>query len=156
VTIAKALEVYFLNQQNERLAKELRQKNEELGRTNQNLEEMVSERTNDILFQNKVLQFAQNVLHCLPAAVLGVDPEGLIVQSNRMANQIFAATGASLTGQKMNAALPDDICSFIRPIIGDGIMSIRMEINQRTYLVYGVAMNNLGSQQGKILFLVPV
>ncbi|MCJ7601227.1 MAG: response regulator [Desulfobulbaceae bacterium] len=156
VTVAKALEVYFLNRQNERLTDELRQANEELGIINQNLEEIVRERTNDILFQNKVLQFSQNVLHCLPAAVLGIDPDGLIVQSNSMANQIFAAKGASLTGQQMNAALPDDICSFIRSIIGGEIMSIRVEINHRTYLVNGVAMNNSDSQQGKILFLVPV
>ncbi|MCJ7602312.1 MAG: response regulator [Desulfobulbaceae bacterium] len=66
VTIAKALEVYFLNRQNERLTSELRQANEELGIINLNLEEIVRERTNDILFQNKVLQFSQNVLHCLP------------------------------------------------------------------------------------------
>jgi len=156
VTIAKALEVYFLNQQNERLTDELRQANEELGIINQNLEEIVRERTNDILFQNKVLQFSQNVLHCLPAAVLGIDPEGLIVLSNRMADKIFAAKGTSLTGLQMNTALPDDICSFIRSFIGGEIMSIRMDINLRTYLVKGIAMNYSDSQQGNIVFLVPV
>jgi two-component system NtrC family sensor kinase len=156
VTIAKALEVYFLNRQNERLADELRQKNEELGIINQSLEEIVRERTNDILFQNKVLQFSQNVLHCLPAAVLGIDPDGLIVQSNRMSDRIFAAKGASLTGLPMDKALPDGICSFVRSIAGDEIMSIHPEINHRTYLVNGVAMNDSDSQQGIILFLVPV
>jgi len=156
VTIAKALEVFFLNEQNQRLARELQQKNEELGRINQNLEEIVRERTNDILFQNKVLQFSQNILHCLPAAVLGIDPDGLIVQSNRMSNQIFAPEGASLTGRQMHAALPASICSFIISIAGKEIMSTRMEINSRTCLVNGVAMNDSDSQQGKILFLVPV
>jgi two-component system NtrC family sensor kinase len=156
VTIAKALEVYSLNEQNQRLTWELQQTNEELSTINQNLEEIVTERTNDILFQNKVLQFSQNILHCLPAAVLGIDPDGLIVQSNRMSNQIFTAKGASLTGLQMDDALPNDICSLIRAIVGKEIMSTRLEINNRTYLVNGVAMDNSDSQQGKILFLVPV
>ncbi|RJX25964.1 MAG: hybrid sensor histidine kinase/response regulator [Desulfurivibrio sp.] len=156
VTIAKALEVFFLNEQNQRLTRELQQKNDELESINQNLEEIVRERTNDILFQNKVLQFSQNVLHLLPAAVLGIDPDGLIVQSNRMSNQIFAAEAASLTGLQINAALPAEICSFISSIAGRETRSTRMEINSLTYLVNGVAMSDSDSQQGKILFLVPV
>ena len=88
--------------------------------------------------------------------MLGIDPDGLIVQSNRMSNQIFTAKGASLTGLQMDDALPNDICSLIRSIAGKEIMSTRLEINNRTYLVNGVAMDNSDSQQGKILFLVPV
>jgi len=156
VTIAKALEVFFLNEQNQRLTGELQETNEELSIINENLEEIVRERTNDIMFQNKVLQFSQNILHCLPAAVLGIDPDGLIVQSNRMSDQIFAAKGASLTGLQLDDALPDDISSFIRSIVGNEIRSTRLEINSLTYLVNGVAMNDSDSQQGKILLLVPV
>ncbi|MBU0910202.1 MAG: response regulator [Proteobacteria bacterium] len=156
ITIAKALEVYFLNEQNQRLTSELQDSNEELSTINQNLEEIVRERTNDILFQNKVLQFSQNILHCLPAAVLGIDPDDLIVQSNRMSNQIFTEKGTSLTGLQMDAVLPGDICSLVRSIAGKDVMSTRLEFNNRTYLVNGVAMHDSDSQQGKILLLIPV
>lgn len=153
VTIAKALEVYFLNQHNERLTEELSEKNEELSRINQSLEEMVQERTNDILFQNRVLQYAQNVLHALPAAVLGIDPDGLIVQSNRMADDIFTGKGISLTGMKAQSALPEELRSLLRSLPAGQPRSIRTEINHQTYLVSGAQMKGKDFQQGSILLL---
>ncbi|MFH1215827.1 MAG: response regulator [Pseudomonadota bacterium] len=155
VTIDKALEVYFLNQQNQILTLELKQKNDELLRINQDLEEIVLQRTNDILFQNKVLEFSQNVLHSLPAAVLGVDPDGLIVQSNRVADEIFAGNGQSLTGRQMAASLPENVCAFIHAISTDGTISDRLSVNDRIYLVNGVEMKDLQGQKGKIILLLP-
>ncbi len=155
VTIDKALEFYFLNQQNQILTLELKQKNDELLRINQDLEEIVQQRTNDILFQNKVLEFSQNVLHSLPAAVLGVDPDGLIVQSNRVADEIFAGNGQSVTGRQMAASLPENVCAFIHAISTDGTISDRLSVNDRIYLVNGVEMKDLQGQKGKIILLLP-
>lgn len=155
VTIEKALEVYFLNRQNEILTRELQDTNEELSQINQNLEKIVQERTNDILFQNKVLEFAQNVLHSLPAAVLGVDPDGLIVQSNRISDELFGNNRQSLTGRQMTSSLPENVRVFIHSITAAGPISDRFVINGRLYLVNGVEIKATTGQRGKIALLVP-
>ncbi|MCK5341243.1 MAG: response regulator, partial [Desulfobulbaceae bacterium] len=84
VTIKKALEVFFLRRKNENLSDKLMASNEELTELNNNLEEEVAKRTADLLFQNKAMQFAHNVMDALPAAVIGLDPDGLIVLSNAL------------------------------------------------------------------------
>lgn len=155
ITIDKALEVYFLNQQNEMLTRELQDKNEELSHINQNLEQIVQDRTNDILFQNKVLELAQNVLHSLPAAVLGIDPDGLIVQSNRFSDRIFVAAGESLIGKNMTASLPENLCGFIQSVSPEKILVGHMAVSGNSYLIRGVEMNSAQQQKGKIILLVP-
>ncbi|MBI4791996.1 MAG: response regulator [Deltaproteobacteria bacterium] len=155
VTIAKAFEVYFLNRQNEILSDELRQTNEELSTINQNLEQMVRERSADILLQNKALRFAQNVLHFLPAAVLGIDLEGMIALSNRLADEILAREGSSLTGLDMQSSLPSELCTFIADITADRKLSRTLTINGRAYLVKAEQMDGADGHQGKIVFLLP-
>ena len=155
VTIAKAFEVYFLNRQNEILSDELRQTNEELSTINQNLEQIVRERSADILLQNKALRFAQNVLHFLPAAVLGIDLEGMIALSNRLADEILAREGSSLTGLDMQSSLPPQLCTFIADITADRKLSRTLTINGRAYLVKAEQMDGADGHQGKIVFLLP-
>ncbi|MBU0728397.1 MAG: response regulator, partial [Proteobacteria bacterium] len=94
VTIAKAVEVYFLRKRNNELTRELSDYNEELKRLNENLEELVDERTEELLFQNKVLERAQKILDALPVGVLGLDTQGMIVQCNARAHYFFQGEGA--------------------------------------------------------------
>jgi two-component system NtrC family sensor kinase len=156
VTIAKAFEVYFLNRQNEILSDELRQTNEELSTINQNLEQIVRERSADILLQNKALRFAQNVLHFLPAAVLGIDREGMIALSNRLADEILAREASSLTGLESKSSLPAELWTLIQDIPPSRTLSRSIVINGSTYLVKAEEINGADDRHGKIVFLLPM
>jgi len=80
VAIAKAVERYFLVQANNQLNEELRQANDELFRIAAQLEGKVTERTEELLFQNKALRHSQVILNILPMGVVGFDREGMLVQ----------------------------------------------------------------------------
>ncbi|NOX26376.1 MAG: response regulator [Deltaproteobacteria bacterium] len=66
LTVKKALEVYFLRRKNEDLATRLMAANDELMRLNTGLEEEISKRTAELVFQNNAMHFAQNVMNALP------------------------------------------------------------------------------------------
>ena len=83
VAISNALDRYFMQQKNVRLARELEAKNKELQDINDNLEKLVEEKTADLTMNNRMLTCSQNILDSLPVGVVGIDPEGLIVQCNK-------------------------------------------------------------------------
>src|SRR3989338_5849013 len=98
VAIAKAVERYFLVKANNELNEELRQANDELSRIAVQLEEKVTERTEELLFQNKVLRHGQVILNTLPMGVVGFDREGVLVQRNRFAEEMLRDFRHSLLG----------------------------------------------------------
>jgi len=83
VTVKNAVGHYLAEQKNRELTRQLKEKNQELEILNQNLERMVEMRTSKLMFRNRALAAAQNILNLLPLAVIGIDVEGLIVQCNR-------------------------------------------------------------------------
>lgn len=113
MTIAKAVDVYFLKSQNESLSKELRDANEELKILNENLERLVEERTAELLFQNKVLARAQVLLDALPVGVLGLDDNGMIAQCNTRGARYFSKEGVAMVGMDAEDVLPVELRDFI-------------------------------------------
>jgi len=82
VTIQNCLERYFLLRSNRELL-------EDLARSNQELEEKVRLRTEDLELRNKALEFSQTMLGSLPVGVLGIDENGLIAHCNTRAAHIL-------------------------------------------------------------------
>lgn len=153
VTIAKALEVYFLRKQNENLANELMASNEELKLINEGLENLVEERTSRLVFQNKALTFAHTVLNALPVAVLGLDEEGLIVQSNMRADALFGENDMTIISRLAKDILPDFLIHFINQIVASEILSKKMTVADSHYIVQGAKLETTNGQKGTILTL---
>ena len=83
--IRQALEQYDLMQDNKRLHDEVIQKNEALEKVNENLEQIILERTRSLEFQNQALQISHAILDDIPLPILGVSSEMMVVMANKAA-----------------------------------------------------------------------
>lgn len=156
VTIAKALEVYFLRQKNERLSDELMEAYLRLETINANLEEEVRSRTETLTFQNSAMQFAHKVMDALPAAVVGLDLSGLIVLANHQANRLFAGERRSLVGMDGDPALPAAVNELIARVEADEHLRAALVLDGVSYQVMGTRITTDRQQEGIILMFVPV
>ncbi len=97
--IRQALEQYNLSQVNKQLHAKVIQQNEKLQIMNNNLEEMVRQRTHEIEMKNQALELSHAVLEDIPICIIGISLEGMIVLVNRMAREL------SFNGQKIALGL---------------------------------------------------
>lgn len=154
VTINNALEIYSLHARNRQLMEELRNSNEELRIMNDNLENLVSQRTAELTFRNRVLASAQNILHSLPQAVIGIDRADQVVYCNEKAYQFLSAFNRDLVGNNRQSALPAEINLFIDrfdPHTNQGSCS-RFQVLEKDVIARAVQMH-FDKQQGVILTL---
>lgn len=155
VTIANAVETYYLQKRNEELTEELQDSNEELKMLNENLEKLVKERTGELIFQNKVLVRAQHILDLLPCGVLGLDTEGLIVQCNRRAVEILGQEGKTLVGMGGEEILSPQLNIFISKLTNDEIQTDKITIGSQTIRFDGVIMHGEKGREGVIIVVNP-
>ncbi len=154
ITIAKAVELYFLQQENVALTRELQETNEELKTINENLEARVAERSQEILFQNKVLANAHFILNTLPIGVLGIDINGIVVQFNRECAELLGTGPVTLIGSEAADALPDTILQVMAKLAKEGdIVSDRIALGDRPLQLTAAYMKSEQGQEGKILIL---
>ncbi|MDH5525524.1 MAG: response regulator [Desulfobulbaceae bacterium] len=158
VTIAKAIEVYFLQRENELLTQELLASNEELKMVNANLEEIIKERTEEIMFQNKVLQHSQHILESLPVGVIGLDKNNMVIQCNNRACAIIAGVGhtnndcGKFFGRPATAVLPGVLADLLE-YITDAPRKQIVDLKGRSVTVRGVTIENDQGLSGRILLL---
>ncbi len=153
VTIANALERYFLHKRNKELTYELKKKNEELQEINRNLEKLVEERTAEIMFKSKAMERAQNILDSLPVAVVGIDPEGIIVQANKRCAELLRLNVEPI-GLNRKDTLPQNMNSFIDKILQNGQeRKDRILLNDKSAFIKGVRMQYPDGQEGIVLVL---
>ena len=93
--IGKALEQYDLIRTNKMLHKKVLEQNEELKRINENLEELIQKRTEELEIQNHALELSHVILEDLPVPLIGISVEGMIVLINRQA-QSLSKSGKSI------------------------------------------------------------
>lgn len=157
VTIAKAVELYFLQQENTYLTKELQDANEELKTINQNLENIVSARTQEILFQNKALATGHFILDSLPVGVIGVDLNHVLVKFNKRAADLLADQGGLQIDQEAARCLPPPLLQMLEKLQSPGdTRQDDMELDGRSIRLTGSYMQNKEGQVGKILVLTDV
>ena len=87
--IRNALDHYNLIQANKMLHQRIIQQNEELKNTNENLEELVCQKTAYLEIQNNILELSQAILVDVPIPIMGVSKEGIIVLINKKAEVIL-------------------------------------------------------------------
>lgn len=151
VTVAKAIDLYFLQQENEALTADLTATNEELQLINENLEQLVRERTDEVLFQNRVLRHSQFILDALPVGVVGLDPDQTVVQCNRQAGEILGRDPGGLVGKYGADVLP---AVFFEMLAGMEIGQVRkkqVEMDDKTLLVRAGYTKNSDGQECFIL-----
>jgi len=155
VTIAKALEVYSLRQKNESLSDELMEAYIRMEAVNSNLEEEVRSRTDTLIFQNNAMHFAHKVMDALPAAVLGLDLEGLIVLANQQANLLLADGKPLLIGQDGQTALPPEVWGLVEQSRDRQQCTATLPLGEGLYQVLGHRIAVDHEQEGLILMFVP-
>ena len=152
-SIKEAIHVYFLRQKNEQLADSLMEANDELTRLNEILEEQVANQTQDLEFQINAMRFTQNVMDALPAAVLGLTPDGLIVMGNKMSEVILSDSARSLVGMTAKQALPEDLLKIISRVDEFGSDAQEVILNSKTFTVRGAQIPSDLGQEGIVLML---
>lgn len=148
VTIANAVERYFLHTKNIEFTNKPQDTNEELRSINENLERMVDERTQELLFQNQALRISQDIFDALPVAVVGLTPDGIVALYNTMGASLFSET--TLGADRLTAFSPE-INLFIDRVITKGSLTEKIIFSGRTMRTKGMVMRHKGGQQGIVL-----
>ncbi len=150
MTISNALERYYLNKRNIQLTEELKEKNAELQKMNDHLERLVNERTEKLLFQNKVLRRAQNILDSLPVAVLGLEINGMIVQCNRKGMALLGRE-RGVVGMERRDLLPEEMNGFIDRVMEGTDLAGSLMIGDAEVNAKGSLMKYPDGQEGVVL-----
>lgn len=153
VAIVNALERYYLNKKNEELTCELKIKNEELKRINDDLERVITEKTSKVVLLNEILTKVQNINYSIPVGVVGIDPEGIIVQCNKEAERILFSNEPDFLGKRYEEKLPREVSEFVGSISGREAISGMFEIQGAEVKVTASTMEN-ADQQGTILVFI--
>ena len=151
ITIRNAINVYRLNRTNEELTVELKESNEELRLLNENLESLVQDRANELIFQNKILVRSQFILDALPVGILGVDDAGQIVQCNRKCEEILAKESGKVIGEEIQEILPQEAIALVERINESGSPTEWTVVEQERYKVKGAPLHSSGGQEGVVL-----
>jgi response regulator RpfG family c-di-GMP phosphodiesterase len=111
--IRQALEQYDLIKANRKLHEQIIQQNEQLRSMNENLEELVKERTRSLEIQNQALQISHSILEDLPMPIIGVSADKLVVLINQAAQSIFGEAQLIAIGESAADTLPSGFEAFI-------------------------------------------
>ncbi|MGD9209653.1 MAG: response regulator [Desulfobacteraceae bacterium] len=104
--IRQALEQFDLIKANRQLHEKILKQNEELRAMNENLEELVRERTQSLEIQNQALQISHSILEDLPLPIIGVSAEKMVVLINQAAQRLFGEAQLIGIGENVAETLP--------------------------------------------------
>lgn len=156
--INRALDQYDLIQTNRGLDEQVFKQNEELREINDNLENLVQERTRDLEIQNQALQLSQNILENLPVPIMGVGADGMIVFFNQAIKSLPDSLGGIELGKMIHERLPIGIKATLSQALETGSpQSIKGFLLSGTY--YDIDFMPLSGRfrgKGVVLSLNPV
>ena len=155
VTIANAIERYNLHKQNIEFAEELKRSNKELQTLNKNYEKLIEERVSELVVQNNILVYAQNILDSLPVAVIGIDSDGLIVLCNKKGSDMFLDDKGIILGMDRRDALPGYVNTAVERVIERNKFSAYISNKTRRIIVKGVLMRYPDGRDGVVLVFDP-
>jgi EAL domain-containing protein (putative c-di-GMP-specific phosphodiesterase class I)/CheY-like chemotaxis protein len=106
--VAEAFSQKGMADENRRLANAVLSANEELSAVNDRLQQLLANQREQIHREESSLSVAREVLDNIPAAVIGIDLEGMVAFVNADAEALFG-TMAALLGQDAEQVLPEDL-----------------------------------------------
>lgn len=96
--VAKAFRHKAMADENQRLSRELGQANAELARLNQRLTHLLAREHEHAMLLQAHAGGMRDIVDQLPAAIFGIDPDGMLVYMNRYAAELLPQTEATLGG----------------------------------------------------------
>ena len=117
--IKQALDQYQLIQDNKRLHEKVLKQNAELKAINENLENMVQERTTQLEIQNQALELSRAILDDLPLPIIGVSAEMLIALINGKTQALSLENGGIELGGNLSDYFSDDVEKAINDVLSD-------------------------------------
>jgi response regulator RpfG family c-di-GMP phosphodiesterase len=158
--ILEAFQRFELEQENLRLAIELKNANDKLTLLNQSLEQQVAEKAREIVHNINLLQISQEILEHLPVAIIGIDDQDMMVASNKQADALFRRyPGGCLLGSMASEYLPEkllqllqnrDSASNVR--VDSGLVQLADDIAMHVWIC---PMGEASSSKGTIIVLSP-
>ncbi|MDA8085653.1 MAG: response regulator [Nitrospiraceae bacterium] len=155
VAVRNALERYFLARENMELALDLKKKNEELSRVNEELKKLLAEKSDRLEFEGQIAAVFRDVVDTVPLGILGVDPDDMVVLCNS-AWQALAGQDFCVVGEKVEGELPANVAGVIKVLKEkeSGKVTVRTRINGTNGTLVGSAMRGSG-RNGIILAFIP-
>ncbi len=137
--------------ENKRLAGAVLAANQELGTVNERLQQLLTNQREQIHREESSLSVAREILDNIPAAVFGIDLEGMIAFANADAMQLLGVSGG-LLGQYAEKALPVEVHSVWR----SADQSYRdVYLQGQPFRVVCRSVGGDGHSRGRLLVLVP-
>ncbi|MDY6880565.1 MAG: response regulator [Desulfatiglans sp.] len=131
--IKQALAQYDLVQANRSLHDKILVQNQELKKLNENLEDMVKERTIDLEMQNEAMELSHSILESLPIPIIGIGSEKMVVLINEETKSLTNGGKEIELGKNLSDYFSDDILSRVEDVFESGCVQ-RIE----EYLLKGV------------------
>ncbi len=152
LAIGDALDRYRLQRENLRLAEELKGINRDLHESNAKLENLVEEKEQVVIFQERAQECSMNILDSLPVGVLGIDGDGIIVQCNQEALVLLGNDSFSPIGMDAEM-LPGELYEIVAGTIQNGRDKREISLGGRLIRVQGKAIAVTLGQGGIILVM---
>lgn len=156
--IRKALDQYDLIKANEHLNKTIVRQNEILKQMNDELEEKVEKRTQELILRNQALELSQAILENIPFPILGVSEDDTIVLVNRNVEKMAF-------GQKRGIVIGDSLNDYFEQVVLDKVQSVitgntggRLDGYPLAGLRYSINISPLSGQylgKGVIVTFIP-
>lgn len=153
--VRQAFEQYELRAERDRLADELRAANAQLAQTNVGLERQVSSQEHELRLQQRLLELSREVLEHLPAGVIGVGDDGVIVLANHRAHQLLKKPEGDLLGQLAQEVLPPKLQRVCMGINQETVTGVWLDEGGRLLRVHCEHLGEHTRCQGNVLVLVP-
>ena len=149
--VAEAFAQKEMADENRRLANAVLTANEELSAVNERLQQLLTNQREQIHREESSLSVAREVLDNIPAAVVGIDLEGMVAFVNADAEALLGRT-TFLLGQDADRALPEALREVWR-VADQSYHDVRLEGG-----AYRVVCRSVGGEnhsRGRLLVLVP-
>jgi len=158
--IRVAFEHHEMEQENQRLTRELQHSNDELFRLNQNLEQQVMQKMREIVHNINMLEISQEILEHLPVAIIGVDEQNMIAASNRLADELFRSHyGVCLLGLQAHECLPETLLRALQQTPSESATEFNGGVlhleNGNVMQVWVRPMGDFSRSKGTIIVLSP-
>lgn len=145
--VAEAFRQKSLADENRQLNRQVASANDELERLNLRLAGLLARQREQAALLGASADGARGLLEDLPAAVLGVDPDGLVAYANRAAQQQLGHGG--LVGRQLPEVLP-------LPAGPAPQRPLRITVAGRRFQVELGALQSITGARGRLLVLTPV
>lgn len=145
VTIQNSLERFFLQKRNRELL-------QELAAANQDLEEKVRQRTEQLELHNHALEFSQTLLANLPVGVAGIDINGMIAYCNDIAAKHLQYVCSDVYGADIGGCCNPAFVRVVDQVRREGSVSTDIEFGGSRCRIIGRTLTFYGSEAVVLVF----